>query len=60
MKERQKLEERSCYYECLVGCEPDKNECKRDHPDGCETCDYYLVDPPEDDDPTGSDPDFPF
>ena len=56
------MEEKSCYYECLVGCEPDKNECKRDHPDGCKTCDYYLVDPPEDDDrpPTGSDPDFPF
>lgn len=39
---------KSCYYFCLVGCFPDKNECRKKHPDGCEGCDLYLEDPTPD------------
>jgi len=39
------MEEKNCYYECIVGVEPDKEECQKNHPGGCETCDWYLVDP---------------
>ena len=39
------MEDKSCYYECLVGLEPDSDMCIRMHPNGCDDCDWYLVDP---------------
>ena len=39
------MSNKSCYYLCLVGCLPDKDECKKKHPEGCEGCDLYLEDP---------------
>ena len=42
------MSNKSCYYLCLVGCLPDKDECKKKHPEGCEGCDLYLEDPTPD------------
>ena len=38
---------KSCWYNILVGEEPDNSDCKRLHPNGCDDCTYYLPDPPE-------------
>lgn len=52
------METKSCYYECLVGVEPDKAKCQIEHPNGCDDCDWYLTDPSPDNYPVLNDNDM--
>lgn len=46
---------KSCWYEAVVGTEPN---CKKLHPNGCDGCSYFLPDPPDGDGDQDEMPDF--